>query len=501
VTLNRASSLIVQYSVLDASFSYLVFFPFSFGFFSFKPDFITKITALKACLKLKLTKISLVLLSQLAIVSSSHAILTATTTNVITGNAPEVIALSSADKQGFTVNGVFYSEANGNIKTDEIKEFDGNLTFNDFTISKYDSKNLDKVKNYRDIDGDNADPSVPFKLETTYYWWYDNTGKRIEGDDKKKIIGCGSGYAMPLKLIIKTNVKAYSAYGIPKESKSITLTKTYQIAARTQICYAKPNDIIAHPKEQWISYNSDGSSEGWHDKNRIKRHSIHGGGFTNDYVPDYGFKAKPTISSKTFPTTGFPGAKFQLVMTGSQSDYRYKILNNSGEGILIDDNGMVLLKNKPTGNITIRVTLKRDSTVYHDYTFNPTSVWLVPQANGYMNWEAAKQRCGGVQNIPSLSMFTNSPQNNIVLNTDWRFIANTFTRAIGEGVFAEWGYSDIASYPDSQWGSFPQAKDGKAYYWSSNVHTTNANMFVGDARAGNVNAYNMKHNHLVACRG
>jgi hypothetical protein len=185
-----------QYSVLDASFSYLVFFPFSFGFFSFKPDFITKITALKACLKLKLTKISLVLSSQLAIVSSSHAILTATTTNVITGNAPEVIALSSADKQGFTVNGVFYSEANGNIKTDEIKEFDSNLTFNDFVISRYDSKNLDKMKNYRDIDGDNADPSVPFKLETTYYWWYDNTGKRIEGDDKKKIIGCGSGYAI-----------------------------------------------------------------------------------------------------------------------------------------------------------------------------------------------------------------------------------------------------------------------------------------------------------------
>jgi hypothetical protein len=489
------STVILQQNVLFLLLS------FCFKHCHCKSHFVVKITTLTAHPKLKLTQIiGLILLSQWIHVGSANAILTATSSQVIVGNAPQVVALSSANKHGFTVNGVFYSEENGTLKSGEVKEFDGNLTLNDFKVATYTPTNLDRVKNYRDIDGDNADPSQPFKVESTYYWWYDNSGRRITGDDKKKIIGCGSGFSMPLKLIIETKVKAYSEYGIPKESKSVTLAKTYQIAARTQICYAKPNGIIGHPKEQWLSYNSDGISEGWN-KNHIKRNSIHGGGFTNDYVPDYGFKAKPTISPKTFPTTGFPGAKFQLVMTGSQSDYRYQILNNSGERVLIDDNGMVLLKNKPTGNITIRVTLKRDLTVYHDYTFNPTSVWLLPQADDYMSWEAAKKRCGGVQNIPSLSMFTNSPQNNIALNTDWRFIANTFTRAIGGGVFAEWGYTDKISYPDSQWGSFIHAKDGKAYYWSSNIHATNASMFVGDARAGNVNAYDMQYNHLVACRG
>ncbi|WP_085165020.1 hypothetical protein [Gilliamella bombi] len=115
-----------------------------------------------------------------------------------------MVALSSADKHGFTVNGVFYSEASGTIKSSEVKEFDGNLTLNDFKVAIYTSTNLDKVENYNNID--NADPQEPFKVESTNYWWYDNNGVRIIGNDKKKMIGCGSGFSMPLKLTIKTNV-------------------------------------------------------------------------------------------------------------------------------------------------------------------------------------------------------------------------------------------------------------------------------------------------------
>ncbi|WP_143426331.1 hypothetical protein, partial [Gilliamella sp. Occ4-3] len=114
----------------------------------------------------------LILLSQWIHVGSANAILTATSSQVITGNAPQVVALSSADKHGFTVNGVFYSEASGTIKSSEVKEFDGNLTLNDFKVAIYTSTNLDKVENYSDIDGDSADPQEPFKVESTNYWWY-----------------------------------------------------------------------------------------------------------------------------------------------------------------------------------------------------------------------------------------------------------------------------------------------------------------------------------------
>jgi hypothetical protein len=150
----------------------------------------------------------LILLSQWTLVGSANAILTATSSQVITGNAPQVVALSSADKHGFTVNGVFYSEASGSIKSSEVKEFDGNLTLNDFKVVIYTLTNLDKVENYSDIDGDSADPQEPFKVESTNYWWYDNNGVRIIGNDKKKIIGCGSGFSMPLKLILDPRQKS-----------------------------------------------------------------------------------------------------------------------------------------------------------------------------------------------------------------------------------------------------------------------------------------------------
>ncbi|WP_141675040.1 hypothetical protein [Gilliamella sp. Bif1-4] len=77
----------------------------------------------------------------------------------------------------------------------------------------------------------------------TNYWWYDNNGKRIADDDMKKAIGCGSGLSIPLKLIVQTEVKAYSTYGIPNESKQVTLAKSYQISPKPELCYAKPDAI------------------------------------------------------------------------------------------------------------------------------------------------------------------------------------------------------------------------------------------------------------------
>ncbi|OCG40710.1 hypothetical protein A9G25_07220 [Gilliamella sp. Bif1-4] len=96
--------------------------PFEFKSFHCKSHFAAKITVLAASLKRKLTKLTLFLLLQLAMVNSVHAILTAISSHFIVGNAPEVVALTSADKQGFTVYGIFYSEASNNIKSDEIKE-------------------------------------------------------------------------------------------------------------------------------------------------------------------------------------------------------------------------------------------------------------------------------------------------------------------------------------------------------------------------------------------
>jgi hypothetical protein len=448
--------------------------------FNCKSCFVVKITALIAHLKTKLTQImGLILLLQWIYVGSANAILTATSSQVITGNAPQVVALSSADKHGFTVNGVFYSEASGIIKSGEVKEFDGNLTLNDFKVATYAPTNLDRVKNYRDIDGDNVDPNQPFKVESTYYWWYDNNGKRITGDDKKKIIGCGSGFSMPLKLIIQTKVKTYSEYGIPKESESITLAKTYQIAIKSNICYVKPNDIVVSKNLQWRSYDPSITSPisgpwAWNGSN-TSRHPVHGGGYGADYVPFFGFKATPIVAhGKFFPTTGFPGAKFQLVMTGAQTDYYYQVMNNGQGNVSVDHNGFVKLMSKPSGDITIRATLKRDHSIFHDYRFNPTTVWLEPQKNENITLPAAINLCGGIKNIPLRKDYTNSPAINVAENENWSIYPNSFTRSIGGSIMGEWGWVSGINYPESNW---PIDNTYYVLYWTREIDNAQYNIY------------------------
>ncbi|KDN10333.1 hypothetical protein GAPWKB30_1064 [Gilliamella apicola] len=446
----------------------------------------------------------LILLSQWIHVGSVNAILTATSSQIITGNAPQVVVLSSADKHGFTVNGVFYSEASGTIKSSEVKEFDGNLTLNDFKVAIYTSTNLDKVENYSDIDGDSADPQEPFKVESTNYWWYDNNGVRIIGNDKKKMIGCGSGFSMPLKLIIKTNVSAHSAYGIPDVGKQITLAKTYQIAPKSQICYAKPNDVIVSPNLQWRSYDPNLASNpisgpwAWNGTN-ISRHPNAGGGYSADYVYNWGFKANPIESGKKFPTTGFPGAKFQLVMIGAQDDYRYQILNNPGGGVSVDQNGVVELNSKPSGNVTVRTTLKRDTSIIHDYIFNPTSVWLEPKNNDNINLSNAINLCGGMDNIPLRKDYTNSPAINVAENQNWKIYPNSFTRSIGGSVMGEWGWLSNKNYPKSNW---PKDNTYNVLFWTREIDYAKYNIYFTVNLSGYVSTREAEKgdNSKIACK-
>ncbi|MFQ0972146.1 hypothetical protein GYW75_09670 [Gilliamella sp. ESL0232] len=404
-----------------------------------------------------------------------------------------MLALSSADKHGFTVNGVFYSEASGTIKSSEVKEFDGNLTLNDFKVAIYTSTNLDKVENYSDIDGDSADPQEPFKVQMTNYWWYDNNGVRIMGDDKKKMIGCGSGFSMPLKLIIKTDVKAQSEYGIPNESESVTLAKTYQIAAKSEICYAKPNATITHQNAQWHGFDKNGNSQKWNLESSIINPE-YGGGRTNDYVLNFGFKAKPTVSSKTFPTTGFPGAKFQLVMTGVQTDYEFSVITGSKDIIDIDSLGFITLKKKPLGELTVQATLKRDKSVKHNYSFNPTNIWAIPQSDFRDYWDIAQAKCGGAFNILSRDELTNSPQRKAPMY--WNFKDNNYSRAIGGGLTAEWGQMNQTSYPSSDW------RD--AHYWTRDNYSPERHFVVHTVNGGvGYDSYENKIGKInyIACKG
>ncbi|OCL30538.1 hypothetical protein [Gilliamella sp. wkB171] len=400
--------------------------------------------------------------------------LSTSTAKAIEGNAPEVInTVSAANNHGFIVGGVFYSEASKNIKGNEVKEFDDDsLTLKDFKIQEFGINTLQVRINYRDKDGDKVNPYIRFLIDDTSYKWYDSNGKVITDFSQK--LGCGGGYSLPLTLEITTSAKTVSTYGIPNESDNVPITKRYQISFKPQVCYVKPYSLEIFPMYQWRGVNSSTSGiADWNQEAYKVPNSVYGGGYTSDYVPNMGFKASPTASGgKKFPTTGFPGAKFQLIVTGSPTNYTFSVPNNPGGQVAIDQQGYVLLKGKPTGNVTVRATVKQNPAIKLDYTFNPTSVWAIPQGDFYGTYEQTKIKCGGEQNMFLRSELTNSPVKSAPLN--WVLYNNVYTRSIGESILSEWGYIEgKKSYPDANWGAQTLASTaGYSYshYWTKEVH-------------------------------
>ncbi|OTQ77995.1 hypothetical protein B6D23_10280 [Gilliamella sp. N-W3] len=328
---------------------------------------------------------------------------------------------------------------------------------------------LDVQSNYQDADGDKIREAQPFKTKTTYAW-QDNEGNEIKEDKAETIIGCGSGYSMPLTLTIKTLVNTYSEHGIPNESDSVELIKSYKIAAKSELCYAKPYATELFPENQWDGVHTD-DSYSWNDPNFAQRNPNNGGGYSNDYVPNWGYKIDPTESSgRKFPTTGFSGAKFQLVMTGAQTDYQFSIPVNPDNKVSIDSRGYITLNDKPTGPVTVRATLIRNNNIIHEYTFNPTDIWVIPHI-GQITIEQAVQICGGRNNMLSITELSDSPRSYDFYNlSSPGHVSNAYTRQIGKSVFGEWGWVTKDGYPDSNWRKMgPDVSSFVGNYWAKEI--------------------------------
>ncbi|XKM14405.1 hypothetical protein RCS94_04330 [Orbaceae bacterium ac157xtp] len=396
------------------------------------------------------------------IVPSSYGALSATSANVIQGRAPIFTVQYGAKRLGFTVNGTYYSESEGNLSSTDDNLFDAGLTPNDFHVITLTANDFTVQDDYYDADGDEAHPSTPFTVGSISYTWKDRTGKTLSKNDKKKMIGCGGNLKLPLTLTINlSNVQLHSKYGNPKYSAPRILKRNYKIMATQGICFARPGSL------DWFDMGTGAT-----------RHSTKGGGYTTDFVPNYGFKADPTVSSEKFPTTAFRGARFQLVMTGSQTDWNYSVITNPNGAVTVDTiNGWVTINNKPTGTIKVRATSKNTSNIYFDYAFTPTSLWVVPKPrnpvniDGEYSYVEAKTACGDVSKIPSREQLSNSPYSRIGQGAS--IPSNASTRAIGkleisggaqpmkESIFSEWGMSEGGSngtYPDSRW--------DRSLYWT-----------------------------------
>ncbi|GAA5109262.1 hypothetical protein GCM10023211_12380 [Orbus sasakiae] len=426
---------------------------------------------------------------------NGSAALSATTVNTIIGHGPQYTG--TADTLGFSVSDTQYSEATGNISSDTTKTFQAGLTFNDFVVNT--SLIFTATTDYTYSDGDSADPDNPVSLDGITYSWVDAAGTAVATSSYSTMIGCDGSYTYPLTLqITATNIKTFSQYGDPRESSSVTLTKSYKISP-VGICYAKPYAIETLSSTQWYGFDSSGSYKGINVTNYTTPNVTVGGGYTSDNIPDKGFKANPTVSSNNFPTTGFPGAKFQLVMAGNQNDYNFSV--NSGNGVTTaDGSGYVRFTSKPSGSVTIRATLNSDSSIYYDYTFNPTGNWVVSQSKTVTSksYTDASKICTNLgTSLPTRENLTNSPQ--ISVSTMTTYITNSWTRAIGGGITGEWGPLNTTSYPNSDW---PSTTDF-VYYWTSESSSSVA-QFVVSNTWGDVNYSGLSGSgnyRYVACKG
>ena len=454
-------------------------------------------------------------LCSLGVSQRSQAII-ANTINVIHGNKPEVVNIETAAKrQGFTINGVFYSANTNNLDDIQINQFDGNLKINDFIIKNYTINDLDMTTNYDDSDEDGINHRRPFSVEPTTYSWVDNNGVIIEGNDRARIIGCSSGFSMPLYLTITTKVKTYAEYGIPNESEYADITQKYKIMAEPEICYAKPYQMVLFPNYVWGSvrpiqyqgrqecllygYRDDQFIEsinddsmylvnGWNLDNSRNRNSVCGGGYNAQvFDPINGFKVSAVPH---FPTTGFSGAKFQLVMTGNQNDFNYSFIENPNNSVTVDNQGFVTLINKPTGQVTIKVTFKHDNQIAEKlYSFNLTGIWANPRGSELYTYQQIINLCGGESKLPSRAEMSNSP--NAPLSwTTMPYLWDAFTRDIGNGLLSEWGMTSKLTYPDSNWSSnllWFYSRD--IYSDSAGIASVHENRFSIDAWIGQIGVW------------
>ncbi|XKM12627.1 hypothetical protein RCS94_06270 [Orbaceae bacterium ac157xtp] len=416
------------------------------------------------------------------IAPNSYGALSATSANTIKGNAPTFMGQSGASKLGFKIGTTMYSEREGNLSSSSsvINYFNAGLKLSDFMVISLAATDFSPTTDFYDADGDEGFSTATdtFLMGSVTYDWYEGNTRldKTNATVMNKTLDCGSGLNLPLTLkITLPNVKVRSRYGDPNESGETDLVKTYKIGSTSGICYVKPNNLETASSDP-----------------------LHGGGYTDDFEPSKGFKAS---ADPKFPTTGFPGAEFKLIMTSSNSNWEFssnttavKVSNSYGK------EGAVTLKSKPTGAVTIKAKLKGSTNpvIEHEYTFNPSNVWVVPRTSQY-TYAQAINVCGGENKIPTRADLTNSPY-----STGYEGVSsipyNYFTRAIGGGVMGEWGAvktGGVGAYPgESHW------HNSWFWYWTRDVYDSNYHFYVmSGLQRGGVGWLGNGDLRYVACLG
>ena len=269
--------------------------------------------------------------------TSSYGYFTAQTAQTIQGTPPFLSQEMEMNIDNFELFGINFSnnliyyghEAVAEMPIRNNKPFINQMAF----ALKQPNKNQ-----FFDKDGDELD-YLSFNGEHSMIWYYtDANNNEIEFKPREHQTFCSLAadkkYA-PFKVKLSANLVLFSKYGDPNYNtypNSIINTQpsiTYTIVEDIGICYARPElggrDLGSNDKDHWDRKN---------------------GFFTQS-------KTDPTVN---FPTTGFYGAKFDLILSrdGIVNNYNWHVKQGS-ELVNIDysDNNVVtVLFNGPDAQDT-----------------------------------------------------------------------------------------------------------------------------------------------------
>lgn len=345
----------------------------------------------------------------------SYAALSATTANTMVGRKPALSfdgGITVADNIDELVSFNMPDGTGGEVKigptvTSVVAEPDWTLEQFVAQVTADGMAKTISADYYYDADGDEQ-AAIPVSGNLTATWTYQEqdkpgnwiTKKLSASDLSEHFDACLGDYTLT---ITANNVKALSKYGDPIDNSYGSISQSYTVSVNDyKICFAKPNQMIVKWENTWLDGDSDPSDvyDTWNSGNP-NRSSNYGGGYSNDFDPVQGFKASAAIK---FPTTGFPKAKFQLVMTHEQNNYTYS--SSQPLKVSVDSLGYVTIKGKPSGEVVITATPKNTEYPAVTYAFN-IGIWAIPDGSGDKQY--SQSLCGGVSNQLKRSEMTNTP--------------------------------------------------------------------------------------------
>lgn len=373
----------------------------------------------------------------------------ATTTQYIHGNPPEI--LESAETKilkgiqfKLNIDGIDPVLILPNIDNDNKISVAYNTSPSVYSFD-VDTSSLND-SDINDVDGDQVAITDNFIIQSINTEWRDSNNNIIPSDSTSPL---GSDVCNSSKANVTSSVKvtiqfvAKTQYGVPDTSEPRVVSKTFEISADDGICYIKPGVLALITHNGW----DEGDNYAPYGADTI---SVDPPYNSDQFTIHEGFKPNATDQyGNSFPTYGFPEARFRIVPVNPIANYSYKLIKNSNNS-LVNDVRPADLDSLSEFKFTDKVPDKGEKIVilisnnrtfaqfYYTFSINH---WLYFTQNYVGNWENANRYCqNNNDRLPTRAELSNSPFANVPTTNDNYYVkGNGYQRAIGEGLTPEWG--------------------------------------------------------------